>query len=566
MWTIQLPSGEYLDAVPALTFELNNMVFSGSDTATLPGSFSFPFEVPMNAINTRLLGHVNNVNSSTPWPTIEGCWIMAHGVRLFYGTLTVRSANDTTASVNLIINAVTKLKDSYITELDLEGPRTLPSDAAAHMLATANTPDQYDYAFFPVRIYNRTEESGTPWLAYHNYFSGSAFNLSSYALTPYIRLDYVLSRIIDLDAFGFSFENAFQVGKMERRRLYFLNNRDIRETDGTTAPAWPTEFNPAAHLPKITITDTLKTIARIFCLGIFTNVFRRTIRLVPLREVLQRAPAADWSKYAITGKPLAASEDAPDHFTYTALDTPPPEWPEAHTVPLYRTYDEANAALIGPGTEGQFGYIEENCLLVKVIRATGSPALPELEAYRVYRAYSPQDTYATAYEHGYTPVPCWDTYRNMGDVARWEPDNEAAPTAWTFRAATDNTVGLMIYRGKPTGGVPFASSYVWNRAGLPVTRSKIIEGGTNVADSEISLQWFGEYGLYAQWHAQWNNMLLNGKEVTQSFIIPVAALVEFDFENKIRVGSMDYFVKKIRVGKLLSNSLVQIECTLLSII
>lgn len=573
MWTIQLPSGEYLDAVPALTFELNNMVFSGSDTATLPGSFSFPFDVPLNSTNLRIFGPVNNPNNAAEWPTIDGVWILAHGVRLFYGELTIRSATATTASVNIIINAVTKLKDTHITELDYEGPRTLPTNAAAHMYDTADTPDAYDYTFFPLRA-NQVEVAGSNWVGYANYFSENEFYIASYAIIPFVRLDYVLSRIIDLEAFGFKFENAFQIGKMERRRLYLLNNRDIRTTDGSTAPAWPTEFNLVEHLPKVTITELLKTVARIFCLGIFTNVFRRTIRLVPLSEVLQRAPASDWSQYAYGQPAFSSAESAPDYFTFKDLTTPPPEWPEAHTLTQYKTINEFIFANSYIGADGNYGYVESESAIFRVLRYYGTTYGIELEAYSVYPKYSPNNSYKVEYEHNYTPVFSTRNYHLLTDTSKWVPDNETAPTKWTFSNNASNEIGLMIYRGIQYAAswgedYPVATSYVWNANHLngdPIVPSKIVEGGVEVADSEISLQWFGEYGLYAQWHAQWNNMLRNGKEVTQTFILPVGVLVEFDFENKIRCGAMDYFVKKIRVVKLLQNSLVQIDCTLISII
>jgi len=36
-----------------------------------------------------------------------------------------------------------------------------------------------------------------------------------------------------------------------------------------------------------------------FNLGLFTNIFNRTIDLVPLRDIVSRPPAHDWTEYVI---------------------------------------------------------------------------------------------------------------------------------------------------------------------------------------------------------------------------------------------------------------------------
>jgi hypothetical protein len=51
MYAVRLPSGTFLDLSDGanLQFDLQGTLFSGADAGSLPGSYSFPFEVKTRA-------------------------------------------------------------------------------------------------------------------------------------------------------------------------------------------------------------------------------------------------------------------------------------------------------------------------------------------------------------------------------------------------------------------------------------------------------------------------------------------------------------------------------------
>jgi len=59
-------------------------------------------------------------------------------------------------------------------------------------------------------------------------------------------------------------------------------------------------------------------------------------------------------------------------------------------------------------------------------------------------------------------------------------------------------------------------------------------------------------------------MLIAGKHVTQTFTLPITELVKFSFEDKVRVVNMDYFVKRLRVQKLIGRGLALVEASMVS--
>jgi hypothetical protein len=112
---------------------------------------------------------------------------------------------------------------------------------------------------------------------------------------------------------------------------------------------------------------------------------------------------------------------------------------------------------------------------------------------------------------------------------------------------------------------PIASNHVWKASGTNGARYNITTNGVSTGPAKYSLNWDGEYGLYKTHHQNWNQMLLNGKSVTQKFIVPIAELLQFRFEDKVRVLNMDFFMKKIKVEKTVGKGLILIEASMVSV-
>ena len=110
---------------------------------------------------------------------------------------------------------------------------------------------------------------------------------------------------------------------------------------------------------------------------------------------------------------------------------------------------------------------------------------------------------------------------------------------------------------------PRTSQSGWEPLTTPA-RMDIAENGVNVIESRYSMNWYGEYGIYNQWHRAWNEMLRNGKHGNQSLLVPVKVLTDFSFEDKIRSGSMEYFLKRIRIKKAVGKGLLLIEASIIT--
>lgn len=563
-WKIQLPTGEFLDSVPDLSLELNNQVFSSGDTTVIPGSFSFPATLPLSNRNKVLLNNPQLVNNAAQWRRYEGCWVYCYNEPMFYGTLTITNATDVKCTISVVANPVAKLKEANLGDIDLGENIELTGSITDHMKDTAERPSDYNYAFFPVLIENIPIVVGTPHLSYHNYYDQDGtetFNGDSYAITPYIRLDYLLSRILTLEDTGFTFINAWQT-ELELKRLYVFNNRDLRSSNTTTTPAIPSEFNLKDHVPKVKVTDALKSVMSLFCLGLFTNIFSRTLKLASVRSLLQRAPKYDWTAYAIADAAIDPVSDAPNYFKFEPDPDPiPPEWPRPEDCIFVATETEFYLLYDNPSSVGLFFYIETRNWISHITGWTGSALIGEVRyAHLPVVLDTKRDK---PYNSNYTP-PLLSM--NMGEVSRWE--EESTPGLWKFQYREPGFFGLIPYRGMvPTSGNPFPSTsqsgWFYNP---PELRSPIVEDGVITGYSQYSLNWAGEYGLYNQWHAQFNEMLRTGKPCTQSFIIPVSVLTEFSFEDKIRVGQMEYFLRRIQVKKTMGNGMILITASMLTTI
>lgn len=564
---------EYLDVFPniELSFELVNQVFSTGDVSVLPGSFSFPFDIPATPLNRRILNFPDRVDNAEPFFREGEVEVLYNHIMLFRGTMKVTSTTDVTIKIYIVANPMTSLKNKYLTDLSLGGPRTWVGDFLDHMLATANTPENYDYVFFPIwnEDQNDYEEDDDP-LNYQNFFDYTTgeFVEASGALTPFVKLEYLLEQIFQEEETGYHFKNQFQpANDLEMRRLYVYNNVDCRTATLTTAPVTPDELILSNHLPKEKTTDFLKKVAAQWCLGFFSNVFDKTVKLIPLQTLLQRPPADDWTEHAIRGIEIQENEQAPDGFNYSQPEDIPPGIPEPTDLEVLNTTADYTAELSGL-TAGYY-YIESQARIVEIKVFSGTPT--GVRSWLRHRGvfFGNANPLQVGMQAFFSILAGgMDVYRPLTKVSRWHAVVDIT-TTYEYRTE-DCPVGLMFYRGMqeqysgddPT---PLACNHVWLATHTGGDRSDITISAVSQAQSQRSLNWFGDYGLYNTAHRIWNEMLRNGKRVTMSFRLPLSTLLAFNFEQKIRVGNQDYFVKRLKVS-ITPRGLAPVEAELFTVI
>lgn len=555
-WKIQLPSGEFLDTPLELElqFELNNQVFSGSSTSVLPGSFSFPVEVPLTPLMRRQLNFIDRIDMVSKAKYIEGACAYAEGVRMFPGTLKLFEVDSTRVRLSLISNPVAPLKEKTLPQLDLEGPRTVaPTAWADYMKDTADNPEDYDHAFFYV-FNDNTNPNFNVWDDIAEVFTLPTESV----VTPFVKLKYLLERMF-LQT-GYQFVNNWQSNNLELNRLYVFNNVDARVIDTATPTnlILPDEFELNKHLPPVNQAEFLKKLVAQWNLGLFTNIFEQRISLTPLKDILTRAPKHDWTEYALFN-PVKIIDDGKQpagYYNYPQPNQIPPYAPPVEDAITYNTTAEINADL--PVPVGYY-YIETNSNYIQF----RDPSFGDRLAlcHRGVRVSSGPD-YDAGMEGLFEFISgcLWDgPYSGWIDSDGYKWEQTEFPCALMFyRGLQDCIVGA----NKST----LNGNSVWlDGVGAPGEKAKLIAGGMEVGEASQSLNWFGPYGLFETYHRSWSEMLRQNNLVKQSFHIPIQLLTSFSFEDKIRVGNMDYFLKSISVRKLLDKGLVQIEASMLSI-
>ena len=567
-----MPNGIYLEGEFNLSFELNNQVFTTSESSVLPGAFSFPFELEFTGKNLSQLGNPHLVNNSKNWQTYQGVWVEVYGIPMFYGTLSIQRINPPKISAVIVSNPMSRLKSINLSDLDLGGDRTILGVVHEYMLATANNPENYDFCFFPVENPNN---NGFPDLpgdsagigeGHQNFFQQftlSEFSEASGGITPFIRLDYLLSRIFAAETSGFTFENEWQLDE-ELRRLYVYNNFDSRTLNSSGDPVLPSTFNLKNHVPKIKCSDFLKNVVAQHCLGMFTNVFSQKIRMTPIVDLLNRPTRVDWTKFMIGKLSFDNVDVPPRRFNYSQIEGIPADYPAPYNLKSYPTNEDIGADMPPVG----YYYLEASTEIV-------SWNIPD-PGIRNKHFLGVSEGEGEEFNPGMTCMYSKERYyQSTVEVSRWRKIDTDGTISYE-RIVIDPPVALMWYRGmqvcggdliEDVGIMPYASNHVWlPGSGSPSSKNQIVSDGETPFDSTRSLNWFGEYGLYERMHRRWWDLLNTGKHVSVTLALPVAELIAFSFADKVRIESMDYFVKKLRVGRPIGNGCLQVEANLVSVI
>lgn len=465
-------------------------------------------------------------------------------------------------------NPMAKLKNIGLRDLDLGGTRTIGNNAAwqTHMLATCNYPENYDYTFFSVFNPDRNNIPSGAYASWQNYFDSATglFNLTSAGITPFVKIEYLLKQIFEAEDTGYFFNNAWQ-DNIELKRLYLYNNVDAKtaSSNPTTDTATLGNILLKDFIPNIKSVDFLKKILAHFNLGLFVNQFNKTISLLNLDKIINNPASHDWTKFVLSEYTIEQEDSIPKAFNYPEVVLLPKEVrPDEAT--LIKSIGDYNA-IAGSLPDGWY-YLESGTSFFK---KTGS----QFESWDAHAGVYPdasQDRFDTGVTGLTSKFQAFSHYVSPVVVSRWVNVDGSSPTQYKFQIV-DYPLAFCAYRGMQvdfegeTIKCPIASNHVWKASGTNGARYNITTNGVSTGPAKYSLNWDGEYGLYKTHHQNWNQMLLNGKSVTQKFIVPIAELLQFRFEDKVRVLNMDFFMKKIKVEKTVGKGLILIEASMVSV-
>lgn len=514
-------------------FILKNTAFLRGNANVLPGSFSLPVTVNLDdATNNEVLGYPGLVDSIDNLAKNLPCEFIVNGFPLFLGTMDVMSATKTTARVKMVINEVKQLKSTKLSELSNLETHSFANVAAVltHAKDTADNPLNHNHLFCPVYNPDFFDEETDPdpddnnvYKNFQNYYdtTGQAFisDAEHKAAMPFIRLDYVLDKIID--EIGYTFVNGFQ-STDELKQLYLYNNKSIYSGDD-----WALDFDYVNHLPAMKATDLFKFVARTFNQGVFTDVFNKEVEYKPMKDVLASSPVHDWTDKAggYTTSPIG---DVPEYFGYdTDSNDNIFSTYEYEEIPFFIEV-ENYSDLPTSGLNFNWYYVRSRNTFYFVSTLGGSQQISQVK--KMFRREKTTHEGAP-FEAKVVPLfQRWPSSGALGYVPECRINGESKLTK----------ARLFFYRGQYQGGdsnnYPFATNsiYDWQE--------------NTVSGAEHSLLWNGDKGLANTWFKNYIAFLDTSKPVSRKIDLHITDLLNFSFADKVRITNYNYFVYSIKLS------------------
>lgn len=550
----------FLDINPeeTLNWELNNLVFSSSDSSQLPGSFSFPFQLPATPHNMRYLHHPERIDNASAFLIEGNVEIYFRRLAIFRGTMKVTKASvDTGISVYIVVNPLSTVKNTPLNELDLGGDRAFANAAAvlSHAKDTAVDPLDYDYVFFP--IYNRdflTASTGDLRYQYQNWYNTVtqvfAVDDAYPAMMPFVRIEYLLNVIFA--GTDYTFENRWQITD-ELRRLVAYNNKSMWTDEGLD-----TTINLQNHVSKTTAAAYIRKLMGAFCLGLFYNPWDKLLRLIPLQSLLDSDVKHNWTDKILYAPTVNSSTEQPEIICWKR-DDDDGTWAyyDKYIKPaIDDSFDWADILTAPAGTYyivNRHSYYLKNSIPRYFFKfqtlgcgptETGKPVF-EAECQALWDVFMAGEGHSTPTDSDYDLLP---QCRIKGNVKYVSGDDIVSQE----NECPDR---ITLYRGMYTDmdgdDYPMASGIPW-------------DGDGNLI-GEYSLRWDGQYGMYETWWKGWHTMLRQGKNVTALLHLSITDLLSFQFEHKVRIQNQDFFVKRLRIT-LTPRGLAPVEAELVSVI
>lgn len=322
-----LINGQAVDLSPnsSISIDEESPIFNQD---TIPGGFSFPFELPTTPKNNRILGFAGRIEARSQGGLNSPFQLFNNGRYIGSGTATVQKATDLIYSVFLQVatgSFAGKITGKKLSDLDLGGVRewafkpeyVYPTD---------------DFALFP--IYNTDFLKGTEFDAnfiVHQYRlnsweSGDWYQAEGliYAISPFPFLSYVIQRVFE--SFNIQLEENILATDPDFKCLCIYNNHDSAKLSYTLTPVtkfgydnttgtWRVftvntrtisrgldTFNLKDHLPDMLISDFILSIRNMFNLA-FVVTPSGTVRIKKRQDLIAvGSPVSLADKYI--GRPL----------------------------------------------------------------------------------------------------------------------------------------------------------------------------------------------------------------------------------------------------------------------
>jgi len=276
--------GQYLTLFEntSINVSAKNPMFGGD---SIPGTRVYDFRLPLDAVNKRLIGHVQRLDDETPWPTLDNVGLhFGKGLHLWrIGKLKVRKATKDDCTVSFHTDAgdvATAIKDKKLADYDL-------GTAAVNFQPELTYPD-VNYTFFPVKNADFYGDANPDYLGYVNYYDQGAFgtntSANNHTLVPYPFLLYILNRLFQ--QLGYYGITGSWTQQTDIRSLVIYNTQSLDRITGVLN-RYASSFKYADHMPNISVGQFLVALQNLFCIGFFINPITRMVQIEPLSTILK---------------------------------------------------------------------------------------------------------------------------------------------------------------------------------------------------------------------------------------------------------------------------------------
>lgn len=563
---ITLPSGVLrVEDGSSINIDLVNPIFL-VDGDVLPGSYTFPFTVNLGIEERKLLKFPDRKDRADNVVEQEGCTMFYDGVPLFHGSVLVLGASDYKARLSFLIRGFAKFEDFNIRDLDLGEVNVDPNDAAVktHAKNTAIQPELYNHVFTPVfnPSYFDEDWKDNAWIEtetiteeerwnrrIQNYYNPDSGQFEGRALTPFVKLYAVIVKCFE--RFGVVLDDQFF--DEELQRIYLYNNISINNYNNSLASTWKV----SDYLPYAKAIELLKELRKTFCLAIIPDPFNKKVTIRKIKDILNRPPTVDWTSKQVTGYENVIEDILPKSFGYDEVtDDAAMSYFDGQKITSTPYYLNTNMYFAsGDLLDPYKPFVLKLAIIFQRLNTSGKSAdflsklVPLINANGSFFVYINQ--FITGQNLDLTHLKYFDMPMvDMGGSVN-QSFVEGEPKSKESKLSSLRTIfyrGFRYHKPKhdgPTYFIPYAQAGPYD----PAIVNLLDPLGTySESTDEYSLLWNGEKGLNDQFFKEYIYMLEEGKITTQPLRLSITDVLNFRYDDKVRVDNNDYLVKNLRLN------------------
>ena len=427
------------------------------------------------------------------------------------------------------------------------------ADVAAFMAGTVTASYPAQLCFPVMRNDDAYPSAVTAYKRYINYYHSSAYAVNTtdrgYTISPQVFLYSIFDRISLLT--GYSFEGS-SWDDAEFRKMIVYNNM-VLDRNG-----WSFFFNPTYesniydnkislknHVPDIFASNLINSFRKAFCIGIFTDNRNRTIRMVPMKEVINSSSYIEATRFFEKLRPVTPSDMINvRQFNYTR--------DSSDTMINDHIIDRGNlviggsvatfASLPASKIDADVLYLVEDTQRYYISSLNGTnPINNDWDEFSV-NLYD--------YSEGTIANPVTETIDIGADtpIISTEQDLINTGTHWKIPVVQQPCSYLAFETAKNPFGLRFLFFRGLQADSTAATYPMATNDEYDYAHSQIgyySMHWDGDNGLYNLWWKPWIDFLNTTKIVTRNAYFTATEIKNLDFSSKYRIENTNYIFRKV---------------------